>query len=105
MVPTATELHAALLMGLNVATLLDQGHAAIKELSMTQAYSVQVGYKAVDRDPWHHGFYQRIGTNRRLARAQGSQCRRRHQRNLESNNNPEVTKRGCGALAPALSSV
>ena len=55
MVPTATELHAALLMGLNVATLLDQGHAAIKELSMTQAYSVQVGYKAVDRAMQTHG--------------------------------------------------
>ena len=35
---SATELHAAHLMGLNVSTLLDQGHAAVKELSMTKAY-------------------------------------------------------------------
>ena len=51
----ATELHAAHLMGLNAATLLDQGHAAIKELSMTKAYSVQVGFKAVDRAMQTHG--------------------------------------------------
>ena len=46
---SATELHAAHLMGRNVAMLLDQGNPAVKELSMTKAYSVQVGYKAVDR--------------------------------------------------------
>ena len=45
---SATELHAAHLMGLNVATLLDRGEAAVKELSMTKAFSVQVGYRAVD---------------------------------------------------------
>lgn len=52
---SATELHAAHLMGLNVSTLLDQGHAAVKELSMTKAYSVQVGYRAVDRAMQTHG--------------------------------------------------
>lgn len=52
---SATELHAAHLMGLNVGTLIDQGHRAIKELSMTKAYSVQVGYRAVDRAMQTHG--------------------------------------------------
>jgi acyl-CoA dehydrogenase len=51
----ATELHAAHLMGLNAATLLDQGAPAIKELSMAKAYSVQVGYKAVDQAMQTHG--------------------------------------------------
>jgi len=52
---SATELHAAHLMGLNAGMLLDQGQSAIKELSMTKAYSVQVGYKAVDRAMQTHG--------------------------------------------------
>lgn len=52
---SATELHAAHLMGLNAAMLLDQGEAAIKELSMAKAYSVQVGYRAVDRAMQTHG--------------------------------------------------
>ena len=51
----ATELHAAHLMGLNAATLLDRGDAAIKELSMAKAYSVQVGLRAVDRAMQTHG--------------------------------------------------
>ncbi len=51
----ATELHAAHLMGLNASTLIDQGHPAVKELSMTKAYSVQVGYRAVDRAMQTHG--------------------------------------------------
>lgn len=51
----ATELHAAHLMGLNAATLLDRGERAIKELSMTKAYSVQVGLRAVDRAMQTHG--------------------------------------------------
>jgi len=46
---SATELHAAHLMGINAANLLDQGEAAIKELSMTKKFSVQVGYRAVDQ--------------------------------------------------------
>jgi alkylation response protein AidB-like acyl-CoA dehydrogenase len=52
---SATELHAAHLMGLNAATLLDRGNPAVKELSMTKAYSVQVGYRAVDRAMQTHG--------------------------------------------------
>jgi len=52
---SATELHAAHLMGINAATLLDQGHPAVKELSMTKAYSVQVGLRAVDRAMQTHG--------------------------------------------------
>jgi acyl-CoA dehydrogenase len=52
---SATELHAAHLMGLNVGMLLDQGNTAVKELSMTKAYSVQVGYRAVDRAMQTHG--------------------------------------------------
>jgi len=52
---SATELHAAHLMGLNAALLLDRGNAAVKELSMTKAYSVQVGFRAVDRAIQTHG--------------------------------------------------
>ncbi|MDA0791403.1 MAG: acyl-CoA dehydrogenase family protein [Proteobacteria bacterium] len=52
---SATELHAAHLMGLNAATLLDQGERAVKELSMTKAYSVQVGFRALDRAIQTHG--------------------------------------------------
>lgn len=51
----ATELHAAHLMGLNAAMLLDQGSLAIKELSMAKSYSVQVGLRAVDRAMQTHG--------------------------------------------------
>ena len=52
---SATELHAAHLMGINAGLLLDQGGAAVKELSMTKAYSVQVGVRAVDRAMQTHG--------------------------------------------------
>ena len=52
---SAMELHAAHLMGLNVASLLDQGAPAVKELAMAKAYSVQVGYRAVDRAMQTHG--------------------------------------------------
>jgi acyl-CoA dehydrogenase len=51
----ATEIHAAHLMGLNSGMLLDQGSPAVKELSMTKAYSVQVGFKAVDQAMQAHG--------------------------------------------------
>ncbi len=51
----ATELHAAHLMGLNATALMDQGHAAIKELSMAKTYSVKVGLQAVDRAMQVHG--------------------------------------------------
>ncbi len=52
---SATELHAAHLMGLNAAKLMDDGQLAIKELSMAKAYSVQVGFRAVDRAIQTHG--------------------------------------------------
>ncbi|MDP6706679.1 MAG: acyl-CoA dehydrogenase family protein [Alphaproteobacteria bacterium] len=52
---SAMELHAAHLMGLNAALLLDRGERAIKELSMAKAYSVEVGVKAVDRAMQTHG--------------------------------------------------
>jgi len=49
LVQSATELHAAHLMERNAAMLLDQGNPGVKERSMAKAYSVQIGYKAVDR--------------------------------------------------------
>jgi alkylation response protein AidB-like acyl-CoA dehydrogenase len=52
---SATELHAAHLMGLNTAGLLDQGAPAVKELSMTKAYSTETGLSAVDRAMQTHG--------------------------------------------------
>ena len=52
---SATELHAAHLMGLNAAMLLDQGDKALKELSMAKSYSVQAGFRAVDRAMQTHG--------------------------------------------------
>jgi acyl-CoA dehydrogenase len=52
---SATELHAAHLMGLNAAALLDQGAPAIKEVAMAKLYAVQVGVRAVDRAMQTHG--------------------------------------------------
>ena len=52
---SAAELHAAHLMGLNAAALLDKGLPAVKELSMTKGYWVQVGFRAVDRAMQTHG--------------------------------------------------
>ena len=52
---SAMELHAAHLMGLNAAGLLDQGELAIKELSMAKAYAVEIGVRAVDRAMQAHG--------------------------------------------------
>jgi acyl-CoA dehydrogenase len=52
---SATELHAAHLMGLNAAMLLDRGGPAVKELSMAKSYSVQAGLRAVDRAMQTHG--------------------------------------------------
>ena len=52
---SAMELHAAHLMGLNTTMLLDQGKPAVKELSMTKAYSVEIGVRAVDRAMQTHG--------------------------------------------------
>jgi acyl-CoA dehydrogenase len=51
----ATEVHAAHLLGRNAAALLDQGHRAVKELSMAKAYAVQAGVRAVDRAIQTHG--------------------------------------------------
>lgn len=51
----ATELHAAHLLGLNAAMLLDRGERAVKELSMAKAYAVQVALKAIDRAIQVHG--------------------------------------------------
>lgn len=52
---SAMQVHAAHLMGLNVAQLLDRGERAIKELSMTKAYAVEVCLRAVDRAIQTHG--------------------------------------------------
>jgi len=52
---SAMEIHAAHLMGLNTTILLDRGEGAVKELSMTKAYSVEVGARAVDRAIQAHG--------------------------------------------------
>ena len=52
---SAMDLHAAHLMGINAAMLLDAGEPAIKELSMTKAFSVQKGLAAVDRAIQTHG--------------------------------------------------
>ena len=52
----AMELHGAhLIWGSTSPTLLDQGAPAVKELAMAKAYSVQVGFKAVDRAMQTHG--------------------------------------------------
>ena len=51
----ATDLHAAHLMGINAALLLDAGELAVKELSMTKAFSVQKGLSAVDCAIQTHG--------------------------------------------------
>jgi acyl-CoA dehydrogenase len=52
---TAMELHAAHLMALNAATLLDRGERALKELSMAKAYAVEIGARAIDRAIQTHG--------------------------------------------------
>jgi acyl-CoA dehydrogenase len=52
---SAMELHAAHLMALNAATLLDRGERAIKELSMAKAYAVEIGARALDRAMQTHG--------------------------------------------------
>lgn len=52
---SATELHAAHLMALNAAMLLDSGQPAIKELSMAKMMAVRAGTRAVDRAMQTHG--------------------------------------------------
>jgi acyl-CoA dehydrogenase len=51
----AMEVHAAHLMGLNCALLLDAGRPATKELSMSKAYSTEVAVRAIDRVIQTHG--------------------------------------------------
>jgi len=52
---SATQVHAAHLMALNVAQLLDKGQPATKELAMTKMYAVEAGKNAVDRVIQAHG--------------------------------------------------
>lgn len=52
---SAMQIHAAHLMSLNVAQLIDSGAAAQKELSMTKAFAVEAGVKAIDRVIQIHG--------------------------------------------------
>jgi acyl-CoA dehydrogenase len=51
----AMEVHAAHLMGLNCALLLDAGKPATKELSMSKAYSTEAAVRAIDRVIQTHG--------------------------------------------------
>jgi alkylation response protein AidB-like acyl-CoA dehydrogenase len=55
LVDSAIELHAARLMALDCARLLDSGAPAIKELAMVKAFSTEVGGAAVDRAMQIHG--------------------------------------------------
>ncbi len=52
---SAMQVHAAHLMSLNAAQLLDRGLPGRKELSMTKAYAAQVGVLALDRVIQAHG--------------------------------------------------
>lgn len=52
---SAMEVHAAHLMGLNAAALLDRGDRAVKELSMAKAFSVEACLRAIDRAMQTHG--------------------------------------------------
>lgn len=68
----ATEIHAAHLMGINVAQLLDRGERAVKELSMTKSYSVQAAARAIDRAMQTHGamgFTNELGLHEAYTRA------------------------------------
>lgn len=67
----AMEIHAAHLMGINVAQLLDKGERAIKELSMTKSYSVQAAKRAIDQAIQTHGamgFTNELGLHEAYAR-------------------------------------
>jgi acyl-CoA dehydrogenase len=46
---SAMQIHAAHLMAINVAQLMDRGRRAVKELAMTKAYCVEAGARALDR--------------------------------------------------------
>lgn len=67
----AMEVHAAHLMGINVAQLLDRGERAIKELSMTKSYSVQAAKRTIDQAIQTHGamgFTNEMGLHEAYAR-------------------------------------
>jgi alkylation response protein AidB-like acyl-CoA dehydrogenase len=51
----ATQVHAAHLMAMNAALLMDKGLPATKELSMAKMFAVEVGKAAVDRAMQTHG--------------------------------------------------
>jgi len=72
----ATEIHAAHLMGINAAQLLDRGERAVKELSMAKSYSVQAAARAIDRAIQTHGamgFTNELGLHEAYARARQAQ--------------------------------
>jgi len=74
---SAMELHAAHLMALNAAMLLDRGERAVKELSMAKAYAVQAGVRAVDRAMQAHGamgFTNEVGLTEAWHRLQASEA-------------------------------
>jgi acyl-CoA dehydrogenase len=52
---SAMEIHAAHLLGLNCALLLDAGRPAAKEVSMAKAYSTEAAVRAIDRVIQAHG--------------------------------------------------
>ncbi len=52
---SAMEIHAAHLMGLNCAQILDRGQPAVKEMSMAKAFAVEAGARAIDRAIQTHG--------------------------------------------------
>ncbi|MDO8773370.1 MAG: acyl-CoA dehydrogenase family protein [Burkholderiaceae bacterium] len=52
---SSTDIHAAHLMSINAAHLLDQGIDARKELSMTKGFAVKAGARAIDRVMQAHG--------------------------------------------------
>lgn len=52
---SAMQIHAAHVMSLNVAQLLDRGLPARKEVSMTKAFAVQAATKAIDNAMQVHG--------------------------------------------------
>jgi acyl-CoA dehydrogenase len=52
---SAMEIHAAHLVGLNCALLLDRGQRAVKELSMAKALSTEAAVRAIDRAIQAHG--------------------------------------------------
>ena len=72
----ATEIHAAHLLGLNAAILLDRGEKAIKELSMAKSWSVQAATRAVDQAIQTHGamgFTNELGLTEAYARVRQAQ--------------------------------